>query len=104
MAISPAYRHGRACPGHPRLRSARKTWMPGPWPGMTENVASNRVHLAQGRDLLGRIPELLEHRDGVLAERRRRRDKLARRARQRHALTDKRELAAFHRLRHLQVL
>ena len=30
-------RHGRACPGHPRLRfEAVKTWMPGIKPGMTE--------------------------------------------------------------------
>src|SRR5882672_4998623 len=28
-------RHGRACPGHPRLPSERKTWMPGTRPGMT---------------------------------------------------------------------
>ena len=31
-------RHGRACPGHPRLPSCerRKMWMPGTSPGMTE--------------------------------------------------------------------
>jgi hypothetical protein len=31
------FRHGRACPGHPRLSclSAAKTWMPGTSPGMT---------------------------------------------------------------------
>jgi hypothetical protein len=31
------FRHGRACPGHPRLSclSAVKTWMPGTRPGMT---------------------------------------------------------------------
>jgi hypothetical protein len=29
-------RHGRACPGHPRLLAARvKSWMPGARPGMT---------------------------------------------------------------------
>jgi hypothetical protein len=30
-------RHGRACPGHPRLEflSAVKSWMPGIKPGMT---------------------------------------------------------------------
>ncbi|MEH2670202.1 hypothetical protein DXU07_12420 [Bradyrhizobium elkanii] len=29
-------RHGRACPGHPRLSYAEaKTWMPGTRPGMT---------------------------------------------------------------------
>jgi hypothetical protein len=27
--------HGRACPGHPRLKLQRKTWMPGTGPGMT---------------------------------------------------------------------
>src|SRR6478735_6030779 len=31
------FRHGRACPGHPRLScsSEAKTWMPGTRPGMT---------------------------------------------------------------------
>ncbi len=28
-------RHGRACPGHPRLPRPSKTWMPGTRPGMT---------------------------------------------------------------------
>ena len=28
-------RHGRACPGHPRLNRPMKTWMPGTSPGMT---------------------------------------------------------------------
>jgi hypothetical protein len=29
-------RHGRACPGHPRLAwQIRKAWMPGTSPGMT---------------------------------------------------------------------
>jgi hypothetical protein len=33
-------RHGRACPGHPRLLFvAAKTWMPGTGPGMTMNIA-----------------------------------------------------------------
>jgi hypothetical protein len=33
-------RHGRACPGHPRIAvsATRKTWMPGTRPGMTEWV------------------------------------------------------------------
>ena len=33
-------RHGRACPGHPRLvrRNSLKTWMPGTSPGMTTGV------------------------------------------------------------------
>ena len=32
-------RHGRACPGHPRLSSRRRlrTWMPGTRPGMTNS-------------------------------------------------------------------
>src|SRR5262249_44357668 len=32
------FRHGRGCPGHPRLhcREKEKTWMPGPRPGMTD--------------------------------------------------------------------
>jgi hypothetical protein len=31
------FRHGRACPGHPRLLAAilNKSWMPGTSPGMT---------------------------------------------------------------------
>ena len=35
------FRHGRACPGHPRLYAAatRKTWMPGPSPGMTSLIS-----------------------------------------------------------------
>src|SRR5262245_9770368 len=35
-------RHGRACPGHPRLNghSGLKTWMPGARPGMTSLLAS----------------------------------------------------------------
>src|SRR3954454_23725306 len=39
MAISGSdRRHGRACPGHPRLACCEKskTWMPGPRPGMTK--------------------------------------------------------------------
>src|SRR5215470_7476986 len=34
-------RHGRACPGHPRLAAARKTWMPAPSAGMTQHLASS---------------------------------------------------------------
>src|SRR5262245_18901017 len=36
-------RHGRACPGHPRLsccRCAVRAWMPGPRPGMTHSPPS----------------------------------------------------------------
>src|SRR4029079_8703717 len=32
-AVVSLFRHGRACPGHPRLK--RKSWMPGIRPGMT---------------------------------------------------------------------
>src|SRR5690349_20800016 len=34
------FRHGRACPGHPRLALLRhyKTWVPGTRPGMTERT------------------------------------------------------------------
>ncbi|RJF68639.1 hypothetical protein D4Q52_21760 [Rhodopseudomonas palustris] len=36
-------RHGRACPGHPRLccLSRRKAWMPGTSPGMTWGDTAN---------------------------------------------------------------
>jgi hypothetical protein len=36
------FRHGRACPGHPRLPcfAAIKTWMPGTRPGMTNKTAT----------------------------------------------------------------
>ncbi|MEH2668524.1 hypothetical protein DXU07_03475 [Bradyrhizobium elkanii] len=38
-------RHGRACPGHPRLSVAEtKTWMPGTRPGMT-SLWSYRAHM-----------------------------------------------------------
>jgi hypothetical protein len=45
-------RHGRACPGHPRLASfeVRKTWMPGTRPGMTKNIESARSAKAALRD------------------------------------------------------
>jgi hypothetical protein len=38
------FRHGRACPGHPRLsiRCCNKTWMPGTSPGMTSFATSPR--------------------------------------------------------------
>src|SRR5260370_30406884 len=36
IAVISLFRHGRACPGHPRLE--RKSWMPGPMPGMTTDV------------------------------------------------------------------
>src|SRR6266446_9142974 len=38
------FRHGRACPGHPRLSAATlvKTWMPGTSPGMTSFVITAR--------------------------------------------------------------
>src|SRR5438045_9634439 len=46
MARGPIHtRHGRACPGHPRLiRSAAfKTWMPGTRPGMTQDRLQGRM-------------------------------------------------------------
>src|SRR5262245_41009738 len=49
-------RHGRACPGHPRLAapSMLKTWMPGTRPGMTKHQLSSPVQ-----------PELLRRRPGA---------------------------------------
>src|SRR5580704_6370747 len=45
-------RHGRACPGHPRLRFASKTWMPGTRPGMTVNEwPHSHYHVALGGQL-----------------------------------------------------
>jgi hypothetical protein len=43
-AISRRIRHGRACPGHPRLifRWNEKTWMPGTRPGMTTQINITR--------------------------------------------------------------
>src|SRR5216684_7000650 len=37
-------RHGRACPGHPRLDRRKKTWMPGTRPGMTINFSEQLPH------------------------------------------------------------
>src|SRR5712664_1251930 len=37
-------RHGRACPGHPRLDRCKKTWMPGTRPGMTINLSEQLPH------------------------------------------------------------
>src|SRR5262249_50899698 len=54
-------------------------------------LPSNRIRLAQRRDLLGAVAELLEHLAGVLAKRGRGHDQLARRARQPHALADQGE-------------
>src|SRR5437879_4894067 len=34
------FRHGRACPGHPRSPASTKTWMPGTRPGMTTRMNS----------------------------------------------------------------
>src|SRR5258708_12822943 len=47
-SVDPPSRHGRACPGHPRLSCAGtgKTWMPGTSPGMT-----NSPHRANLPDL-----------------------------------------------------
>ncbi|NEW85916.1 hypothetical protein DU475_01375 [Rhodopseudomonas sp. WA056] len=45
-ALSTHLRHGRACPGHPRLPcSGRcKAWMPGTRPGMTWGEVSAGIH------------------------------------------------------------
>src|SRR6266576_7334361 len=46
--FDPNLRHGRACPGHPRLYciSTLKTWMPGTSPGMT---------VLEARDIRGKM-------------------------------------------------
>jgi hypothetical protein len=38
-SLAGAKSHGRACPGHPRLASQRKSWMPGTRPGMTNFIS-----------------------------------------------------------------
>ncbi|RTM12122.1 MAG: hypothetical protein EKK33_18270 [Bradyrhizobiaceae bacterium] len=50
-------RHGRACPGHPRIATCHdRTWMPGTSPGMTSSggaTSSRRrqnIHLRIGDD------------------------------------------------------
>src|SRR5215472_15582780 len=70
----------------------------------TRVTRSNRVRLAERRDLLGAVADLLEHRGGVLAHGGRRGDELARRTRQRHGLAHQRERAALDRLGHPHVL
>jgi hypothetical protein len=46
LTASESARHGRACPGHPRL--VRKTWMPGTRPGMTiERGESDRKNISR---------------------------------------------------------
>src|SRR5258707_12237581 len=44
------FRHGRACPGHPRLPCCDtvKTWMPGTRPGMTSFANSIPYHSRDG--------------------------------------------------------
>ncbi|RJF77791.1 hypothetical protein D4Q52_02470 [Rhodopseudomonas palustris] len=46
--FSKKLRHGRACPGHPRLLciSVSKAWMPGTRPGMTCGGGSARLQRA----------------------------------------------------------
>jgi len=48
------FRHGRACPGHPPLRSCRciRTWMPATSAGMTKNAA----HPSSGAADIAGIP------------------------------------------------
>ncbi|RJF75057.1 hypothetical protein D4Q52_10420 [Rhodopseudomonas palustris] len=53
--LAPDLRHGRACPGHPRLCciSACKAWMPGTRPGMTrggERASFHSAHLRSGSE------------------------------------------------------
>src|SRR5689334_9990460 len=50
-------RHGRACPGHPRLAARSKTWMPGTRPGMTkaETMPFSLRHYRDGLDFVKRI-------------------------------------------------
>jgi hypothetical protein len=45
-------RHGRACPGHPRIDFvvSRKTWMPGTRPGMTKTFDAARIARAALQD------------------------------------------------------
>src|SRR5258708_3442014 len=47
IAVVSLFRHGRACPGHPRLK--RKSWMPGTRPGMTTDslLLNNARHHAR---------------------------------------------------------
>src|SRR5580692_3767705 len=49
-------RHGRACPGHPRLASARRLpWMPGSSPGMTKKYGGSSVATGPLRACAGKI-------------------------------------------------
>jgi hypothetical protein len=55
-------RHGRACPGHPRLScfTAAKTWMPGTSPGMTNFAKAlffNQVSKAAPAGSFARHPD-----------------------------------------------
>src|SRR5882724_12793430 len=47
---SARFRHGRACPGHPRLSlpsAPQRTWMPGTSPGMTVRYGQTKPRLTQ---------------------------------------------------------
>ncbi|RJF69416.1 hypothetical protein D4Q52_20775 [Rhodopseudomonas palustris] len=48
------YRHGRACPGHPRLCciSFTKAWMPGTRPGMTCRKEGAKVKVVHSGEAL----------------------------------------------------
>src|SRR5689334_18371503 len=52
-------RHGRACPGHPRLSIGAKTWMPGTRPGMTGigSIQVDPARLVERRPALGFVAE-----------------------------------------------
>jgi hypothetical protein len=57
MLVQFSDRHGRACPGHPRLKifeGLLKTWMPGIKPGMTQRTndsfsGSLTAHMIESR-------------------------------------------------------
>src|SRR5437764_13485710 len=65
-------RHGRACPGHPRLEIKHQTWMPGTRPGMTPSresprgIAAVHVHDLAGAEVRRRRKQINRHADQVL--------------------------------------
>src|SRR5450631_602864 len=66
IAVVSLFRHGRACPGHPRLK--RKSWMPGTRPGMTTDLilldnACDDAGTDGAATFTDRETELLFHRD-----------------------------------------
>jgi hypothetical protein len=56
------HRHGRACPGHPRLScEPSKTWMPGTRPGMTKDGFIATGNASEGDCHWGITPEGRRH-------------------------------------------